>query len=58
MKSILVWLIPKFTDGFYTYNVEVCPDDVKYKQKAKFLDTFSLVCDSNWWDFQTEYKTN
>lgn len=34
----------KGNDGFYTDNVEDCPDNVKYKQKAKFADKVLVWC--------------
>lgn len=34
----------KGNDGFYTSNIENCPDEVKYKPKAKFADKVLVWC--------------
>lgn len=34
----------KGNDGFYTNNVAECPDNVKYKEKAKFADKVLVWC--------------
>ncbi|MBK5647740.1 MAG: hypothetical protein I4N51_12150 [Acinetobacter sp.] len=34
----------KGNDGFYTDNIEECPDNVKYKEKAKFADKILVWC--------------
>lgn len=34
----------KGNDGFYTDNIENCPDNVKYKEKAKFADKILVWC--------------
>lgn len=34
----------KGNDGFYTNNIQDCPDNVKYKEKAKFADKILVWC--------------
>lgn len=34
----------KGNDGFYTDNIEECPDNVRYKHKAKFADKILVWC--------------